>query len=168
MDAISKHRLCSTWLYLGYGAYLFLCVGIQILLFKRYAGTLGGIHHLGLVPFAALLKQWNPAFNETAMPIAMWLQMAALMIPFGFCLFLWVEDCNSIKSIAAITFCFSCVLCAANYILTAPIFEMDFIVSSVCGAFMGYAGARGLVELLYTKRIHPLLAASPKNLKKIA
>lgn len=163
-----KHRLWSTVLFLGFGAYLFLCIGFQILLFKQYVSGFHGAGPINFIPFAALISALNGGIQNSHMPLWMWIQLAVLMIPFGFCLFLWVEDCTSFHSIAAITVGFSGLLCGANYLLTAPSFDIDFVVSGLCGAFVGYGIAVIFVELLFAKCMLPLLNASPAAFKKVA
>lgn len=163
-----KRRLGSTVLFLGFGAYLFLCMGLQIVLFKQYIGGLHGIGHMNLVPFSTLLTEIIPAAQGYEMPVIMWLQLAAAMIPFGFCLFLWVIDCNSFRSVAAITAGFSVILCCTNYLLTAPFFNIDFIVASLCGAFVGYSSALTGVEFLLTKRMNLMHHNPRKPLKRTA
>lgn len=165
---VLKHRLWSTVLFLGFCIYLFLCIGLQILLFRQYAGSFQGTDPINIIPLGAMLEALKFQIPGTHMPLLMWLQLAALMVPFGFCLFLWVEDCTSFRSIAAITLGFSSLLCGADYLLTAPLFNVDFIVSSLFGAFIGYSLALLCVELLYSKRIQPMLSASPKRYRKAA
>lgn len=163
-----KHRLWSTVLFLGFGAYLFLCVGLQILLFRQYASGFQGVGHISFVPFAALLGALNGSVHGQQMPILMWIELACLMVPFGFCLFLWVDDCTSFRSIAAITLGFNGILGVTNYLLTAPVFDIEFIVSSLIGSFLGYVIAVGCVEMLFSKRMQPLLAMPAKPHRKAA
>lgn len=168
MDGMMRRRLVSTTLFLGFGAYLFLCMGLQIVLFKQYVGGLHGIGHINLVPFSTLFTALLPEVQGYEMPVAMWLQLAVAMIPFGFCLFLWVLDCNSFRSIAAITAGFSAILCCTNYLMTAPIFNIDFIAASLFGAFIGYSGALICIELFLTKRMNLMHHTQRKHLKRIA
>lgn len=162
---MAKHRLWNTVLFLGFGAYLILCIAVQTLLFKQYAGLFQGIGHTNFIPFAALTGGWgsNPLVQ---MQPRMWLQLAALMIPFGLILFLWVTDCSNFSSIAGITLGFTGVLCGTNYLLTAPVFDVDFMAASLCGTFVGYSIAVITVELLYAKRIRPMLTSAPRTFKK--
>ncbi len=163
-----KRHLGSTALFLGFGTYLFLCMGLQIVLFKQYAGGLHGTGHINMIPFSSLFTAGFPAEQGYEIPGAMWIQLAAAMIPFGFCLFLWVIDCNSFRSVAAITAGFSTLLCCTNYLLTAPVFNIDFIVASLCGAFIGYSAALKGVELFLTKPMNLMHHTPRKPLKKIA
>ncbi len=164
---MAKHRLWSTVLFLGFGAYLFLCIGLQIMLFKQYASGFQGAGHISYIPFAAVVGAWG-GHTGSLMPLRMWFQLAGLMIPFGFCLFLWVEDCTSFRSIALITLGFSGVLCGTNYLLTAPAFDIDFMAASLCGAFVGYSTAVIFVEVLFSQRIPAMLNSSPTRYKKVA
>ena len=168
MDKMIRHRLWSTVLFLGFGAYIFVCIGLQILIFKQYANQVTGLHHLNLIPFAALLGALNESLPRSSMPMLMWFQLAALVVPLGFCLFLWVDDCTNFRSIAAITTGFSGLLCGTHYMLTAPIFDIDFMVSSLCGAYCGYGIAIACVEFFFTKRLQPLLSQRPKAHRKAA
>lgn len=168
MDNMMRRRLGSTTLFLGFGAYLFLCMGLQIVLFKQYVSGLHGIVHINMVPFSTLFTAWIPGARGYEMPVNMWLLLAAAMIPFGFCLFLWVVDCNSFRSVAAITTGFSVILSCANYLLTAPVFNIDFIAASLFGAFVGYSGALTCVEIFLTKRMNLMHHNPRKPLKRAA
>ncbi len=154
---MAKHRLWTTVLFLGFGTYLILCIAFQIACFKQILCCFQGSSPINMIPFASLIGAWSNDFEGARMPLFMWFELAALMIPLGFILFLWVEDCTSFKSIAGITVGFSGILCATNFLLTAPFFDIDFIVSSLCGSFIGYCIAVIGVDVFFAKRIKPML-----------
>jgi len=161
-----KHRLWSTVLFLGFGVYLLMCIALQIGLFKQYASGLHGAAHINLIPFMSLSGAWISSIHGMQMPFWMWSELAALMIPFGFGLFLWVEDCTSFRSIASITLGFSGILCATNYLLAAPVFNIDFILASLCGAYAGYGIAILFIEVLFGNPMKAMLGPSPKTYRK--
>lgn len=162
---MAKHRLRSTVLFCGFGAYLVLCIIVQTLYFMQYAGQFSHAPHVNLVPFMVLWTAWTGS-AVISLPLAMWLQLAGVMVPFGLCLFLWVEDCTHYRSIAAITAGFSGVLYAVHYLLTAPVFDIDFMTAALCGSLTGYLLAVLVVELLFTRRIQPLLNQPTRHYKK--
>lgn len=157
---MKRRCLRNSVLFLGFGLYLLACAGMQILLFQQYAAAVGTVGRISLVPLGMLTAAWLTPDGPGPMPVAMWLQLMGLMVPFGFCLFLWVEDCTSFRSIAALTLCFSGLLVAGNYLLTAPVFNIDFLLASLCGAYIGYGAALAVVEVLFGKRIHPMLTSA--------
>lgn len=162
---MARHRLWNTVLFCGFGTYVVLCVIIQTVFFMHYTALFQGMAHINFIPFAVLWEAWNGTAGPH-MPLIMWLQLAGLMVPLGLCLFLWVEDCTDFGSIAAIAAGFSGIFCVTNYLLTAPVFDIDFITASLCGTFAGYSLAVIAVELLFTRRIQPLLNQPPRHFKK--
>lgn len=163
MDVTIRHRLLTTVLFLGFCAYLFISVGFHLMLFREYAAGAHGASQLNLIPFAPLLNRLGLQWAESPMSLAMWLQLAAMIVPLGFTLFLWVDDCTSFRCIAVVAMCYSGVLCGTHYLLTAPVFDLDFITASVSGAFGGYALAVLCVTVLYGSRIRLMLDSPSKN-----
>lgn len=156
---MGRRCLRSLALFLGFGLYLLLAAGLHIMLFRQYAGMVAGGAQLALIPFGPLTAALAPA-GMVSMTGTMWLQLMGIMVPFGFCLFLWVEDCICFRSIAALTLSFSGVLAAGNYIFYAHVFNVDFMIASLIGSYLGYRTAVGLVGLLFGKRLQPMLTSA--------
>lgn len=163
-----ERRFLSTVLYLGYGAYMFLCVGFQIMLFKEYAAGFNGVAHISCVPFVALLSRWELWDGAGAMSAAMWFKAAGVMLPFGFSLFMWVEDCDNLFSVSVITLCFGSAMSLIGFLLVGPLFDIDFLVAIFCGSLAGYGAAFALVEVLFAKRMHPMLSSVSTSIRKTA
>lgn len=164
---MANHRLWNTVLFFGFGTYIILCIVVQTLLFKQYASVFNGAAYTNLAPFSALSGGWGTG-RGLQMPFLMWMQLAVSMIPFGLGLFLWVTDCTSLRSIIGIALGFTGALSGMNFLLTAPVFDIDFMVSGLCGTLTGYGIAVIGVELLITPRIRPMLSTPSRNLKKVS
>lgn len=152
-------RVHSSVLFLAFIIYMLLCIAAKMLLFREYALTVPGAL-VSCVPLQSIVALFSKTAEAFPLPLGMWIALCGLMIPFGFVMFLWVEDCNSIVSIAVISVLFSAALSGINYVLLAPVFNIDFLVADFLGALLGYGLALAVVELMFAKRIQPLIGSS--------